>query len=127
MPTTTNAIQPMFFDPPMQVSVTPDELLEICKESRESHFSFLLSDEEIAEIPADAKIDVLWPWLHTNYKGDQNVRLAVQIGERGDRTLDVNLAAWERIFENGRPEAGPGEVHHHDAALLYGRSGLTTP
>ena len=37
-----NGIQPMYFDPPMTFSVTRDELIEICKESRESHFSFLL-------------------------------------------------------------------------------------
>lgn len=108
MLTAKNAIQPMNFDPPMLFSVTRAELIQINSESRESDFSFLLSDEEIAEIPADAKIDVLWPWLHTNYKGDKNVRLAVQFGEGGDRTLDVSLAAWERIFRNGQPEPERG-------------------
>ena len=106
MLTLKNAIQPMHFDPPMTFSVTRDELIQINTESRESHFSFLLSDEEIAGIPADAKIDVLWPWLHTNYKGDQNVRLAVRFEESGDMTLDVSLAAWERICKNGQPEPG---------------------
>ena len=104
MLTLKNAIQPMHFDPPMTFFVTRDELIQINEESRESHFSFLLSDEEIAGVPADAKMDVLWPWLHTNYKGDQNVRLAVHFGGDGEKTLDISVAAWERIFKNGQPE-----------------------
>ena len=103
MPTAQSNIEPMIFDPPMLFSVTLNELVEICKESRQSHFSFVLDDSEIAGIPADRPIEVSSPWLHTNFRGDQNVRLAVQFG-RNDSVLDVSLAAWEKILQNGEPE-----------------------
>jgi hypothetical protein len=96
-------IEPMTFAQPMTFSVTRDELAQINRESREQHFSFVLSDDEIAAIPPNAQIEVLFPWLHTNYKGDQDVRLTVRYGE-WERVLDVSLESWAQICQNGQPE-----------------------
>ncbi len=90
-------------------SITKAELVEMNEESRKMmssgkgmKFSILLSDEEIAEIAADSKIEILPHFLRTYNNGTQTVRVSVHYGPDKCELLDLSLAAWDRLSKNGQ-------------------------
>jgi hypothetical protein len=80
----------------MSYFVTRAELIEINDEARRENCTFTLSDEQIASIPADSRIQVCNAARHTSGKGEAHFRVDFEVG-----TLDVTATAWEKILQNG--------------------------